>query len=83
MSAGPRQPAGRTPTQVATVPRRLRYRLRGDRRPALQVSVSRWAGDEPYEQVDVLYLLMQENGGVGMTAMVPPAMAGAECPGQV
>jgi hypothetical protein len=46
-----------------------------DRRPALQVTVTRWAGDEPYEQVHVLYLLTREQGQLGIKAMVPLAMA--------
>jgi hypothetical protein len=48
---------------------------RRERRPALQVTVTRWAGDEPYEQVHVLYLLTRENGRLGIKAMVPLAMA--------
>jgi hypothetical protein len=48
---------------------------RGDRRPALQVTVTRWAGDEAYQQVHVLYLLTRENGGLGIKAMVPLAVA--------
>jgi hypothetical protein len=47
----------------------------GERRPALQVTVTRWAGDEPYEQVYVLYLLTRENGHLGIKAMVPLAVA--------
>jgi hypothetical protein len=46
-----------------------------DRRPALQATVTRWAGDEPYEQVHVLYLLARENGRLGIKAMVPLAVA--------
>ena len=46
-----------------------------DRRPVLQVTVTRWAGDEPYEQVHVLYLLTHEGGRLGIKAMVPLAMA--------
>jgi hypothetical protein len=46
-----------------------------DRRPALQVTVTRWAGDEPYEQVHVLYLLTREDGRLGIKAMVPLAVA--------
>ena len=46
-----------------------------DRRPVLQVTVTRWAGDEPYEQVHVLYLLTHEHGRLGIKAMVPLAMA--------
>ena len=46
-----------------------------DRRPALQVTVTRWAGEQPYEQVHVLYLLSRENGRLGIKAMVPLAMA--------
>jgi hypothetical protein len=48
---------------------------RRDRRPALQVTVTRWAGDEPYEQVHVLYLLAREHGQLGINAMVPLAVA--------
>jgi hypothetical protein len=48
---------------------------RRHRRPALQVTVTRWAGDEPYEQVHVLYLLTRENGRLGIKAMVPLAVA--------
>ena len=46
-----------------------------DRRPVLQVTVTRWAGAEPYEQVHVLYLLTHEHGRLGIKAMVPLAMA--------
>jgi hypothetical protein len=46
-----------------------------DRRPALQVTVTRWAGDEPYEQVHVLYLVTREQGRLGIKAMVPLAVA--------
>ena len=35
----------------------------------------RWAGDEPYEQVHVLYLLTREGGRLGIKAMVPLAVA--------
>jgi hypothetical protein len=56
-----------TPRDEFTEPR--------DRRPALQVTVTRWAGDEPYEQVHVLYLLTRVNGRLGITAMVPLAVA--------
>lgn len=45
------------------------------RRPALQVTVTRWAGEQPYEQVHVLYLLGREEGRLGIKAMVPLAMA--------
>jgi hypothetical protein len=48
---------------------------RRDRRPALQVTVTRWAGDEPYEQVHVLYLLTREKGRLGIKTMVPLAVA--------
>jgi hypothetical protein len=51
------------------------------RRPALQVTVTRWAGDEPYEQVHVLYLLARENGRLGIKAMVPLAVAEARTTG--
>jgi hypothetical protein len=45
------------------------------RRPALQVTVTRWASDEPYEQVHVIYLLTREQGRLGIKAMVPLALA--------
>ncbi len=45
------------------------------RRAALEVTVTRWAGDEPYEQVHVLYLLTREDGRLGIKAMVPLAVA--------
>ena len=45
------------------------------RRPALQATVTRWAGDEPYEQVHVLYLLTRQDGRLGIKAMVPLAVA--------
>jgi len=48
---------------------------RSPRRVALQVTVTRWAGDEPYEQVHVLYLLTREGGRLGIKAMVPLAVA--------
>jgi hypothetical protein len=48
---------------------------RRDRRPALQVTVTRWAGDVPYEQVHVLYLLTRDDGRLGIKAMVPLAIA--------
>jgi hypothetical protein len=48
---------------------------RHDRRPALEVTVTRWAGDEPYEQVRVLYVLTRENGRPGIKAMIPLALA--------
>ena len=48
---------------------------RTPRRVALQVTVTRWAGDEPYEQVHVLYLLAREGGRLGIKAMVPLAVA--------
>ena len=48
---------------------------RRERRPALQATVTRWAGDEPYEQVHVLYLLAREQGRLGIKAMVPLAVA--------
>src|SRR4051812_41167796 len=50
---------------------------RGGRRPAIQATVTRWAGDQPYEQVHVLYLLTRENGRLGIKAMVPLAVANA------
>jgi hypothetical protein len=59
---------------VAFVPREGLAEVR-DRRPALQVTVTRWAGDEPYEQVHVLYLLTREQGRLGIKAMVPLAVA--------
>jgi hypothetical protein len=46
-----------------------------ERRPALQVTVTRWAGDVPYEQVHVLYLLTREQGRLGIKSMVPLATA--------
>jgi hypothetical protein len=52
------------------------------RRPALQATVTRWAGDEPYEQVHVLYFLARENGRLGIKAMVPLAVAVAPSAGQ-
>ena len=48
---------------------------RRPRRPAIQAAVTRWAGDEPYEQVHVLYLLTREDGHLGIKAMVPLAVA--------
>ncbi len=39
------------------------------------MTVTRWAGDEPYEQVHVLYLLTREDGRLGIKAMVPLAVA--------
>jgi hypothetical protein len=45
------------------------------RRPALEVTVTRWAGDAPYEQIHVLYLLAREHGRLGIKAMVPLAIA--------
>jgi hypothetical protein len=56
---------------------------RRERRPALQVTVTRWAGDEPYEQVHVLYLLTQEQGRLGIKAMVPLAVADRPSAGTV
>jgi hypothetical protein len=53
-----------------------------DRRPALEATVTRWAGDEPYEQVHVLYLLTRENGRLGIKAMVPLAVAVAPSAGR-
>jgi hypothetical protein len=41
----------------------------------LQATVTRWAGDEPYEQVHVLYVLANEDGRLGIKAMVPLAVA--------
>jgi hypothetical protein len=54
---------------------RDQFTERRDRRPALQVTVTRWAGDEPYEQVHVLYLLARQDGRLGITAMVLLATA--------
>lgn len=48
---------------------------RTPRRPALQATVTRWAGDEPYEQVHVLYTLTREDGRLGIKAMLPLAVA--------
>jgi hypothetical protein len=48
---------------------------RAPRRAALEVTVTRWAGDEPYEQVHVLYILTRVEGRLGITAMVPLAVA--------
>jgi hypothetical protein len=48
---------------------------RTPRRAVLQVTVTRWAGDEPYEQVHVLYVLTREDGRLGIKAMVPLAVA--------
>ena len=48
---------------------------RSPRRAALQATVTRWAGDEPYEQVHVLYVLAREDGRLGIKAMVPLAVA--------
>lgn len=56
-----------TPREGFTEPRR--------RRPAIVATVTRWAGDEPYEQVHVLYLLAREGGRLGIKAMVPLAIA--------
>jgi hypothetical protein len=61
---------------------RAGFTERRDRRPALQVTVTRWAGDEPYEQVHVMYLLTKESGRLGIKAMVPLAMADGEPPGR-
>ena len=55
---------------------------RWERRPALQATVTRWAGDEPYEQVHVLYLLTREDGRLGIKTMVPLAVAGGPPTGQ-
>jgi hypothetical protein len=48
---------------------------RGQRRPAINATVTRWAGDVPYEQVHVMYLLDRRNGHLGICAMVPLAVA--------
>jgi hypothetical protein len=48
---------------------------RSARRLALEVTVTRWAGEQPYEQVHVLYLLAREDGRLGIKAMVPLAIA--------
>jgi hypothetical protein len=53
---------------------------RGGRRPAIQATVTRWAGDEPYEQVHVVYVLTRENGRLGIKAMVPLAVARVDRP---
>ncbi len=45
------------------------------RRPALEVTVTRWADEEPYQQMHVLYLLASEAGRLGIIAMVSLAMA--------
>ena len=58
----------------AFVPRTGLAEARG-RRPALEVTVTRWAGDEPYEQVHVLYVLTEEDGRLGIKMMVPLALA--------
>lgn len=47
------------------------------RRAALQVTVTRWAGDAPYEQVHVIYVLTREDGRLGIKAMLPLAVARA------
>jgi hypothetical protein len=47
------------------------------RRPVIQATVTRWAGDEPYEQVHVLYVLTREDGHLGIKAMVPLAVSRA------
>ncbi len=54
---------------------RAEFTERRERRPVLQATVTRWAGDEPYEQVHVLYLLTCESGRLGIKAMVPLAVA--------
>ena len=59
---------------AAFVPRRG-FVERSPRRAALEVTVTRWAGDTPYEQVHVLYLLTCEEGRLGIKAMVPLAIA--------
>jgi hypothetical protein len=48
---------------------------RSPRRAALEVTVTRWAGESPYEQIHVLYLLTSEAGHLGIKAMVPLAIA--------
>jgi hypothetical protein len=45
------------------------------RRLALEATVTRWAGDDPYEQVHVLYLLARRGGRLGIMAMAPLAAA--------
>jgi uncharacterized protein (TIGR02246 family) len=57
---------------------RIGFSERSGRRPAIQATVTRWAGDEPYEQVHVLYVLTRENGRLGIKAMVPLAVANAD-----
>ncbi len=54
---------------------RAGFTERRERRPAIQATVTRWAGADPYEQVHVLYLLTRENGRLGIKAMVPLAIA--------
>lgn len=48
---------------------------RTPRRAALEVTVTRWAGETPYEQVHVLYLLTNEDGHLGIKTMIPLAIA--------
>ncbi len=48
---------------------------RTSRRAVLQATVTRWAGDEPYEQVHALYVLTREDGRLGIKSMVPLAVA--------
>jgi hypothetical protein len=50
---------------------------RSPRRAVLQATVTRWAGDDPYEQVHVLYVLSNEDGRLGIKSMVPLAVASA------
>jgi len=50
---------------------------RSPRRAVLQATVTRWAGDEPYEQVHVLYILSNEDGRLGIKSIVPLAVASA------
>jgi hypothetical protein len=45
------------------------------RRLALAATVTRWAGEQPYEQVHVLYLRARRDGRLGITAMAPLASA--------
>jgi hypothetical protein len=55
---------------------RAGFAERSPRRAVLQATVTRWAGDEPYEQVHVMYVLTREGGRLGIKSMVPLAVAG-------
>ena len=50
---------------------------RPPQRVVLEATVTRWAGDDPYEQVHVLYVLARRDGRLGIQAMVPLAVAGS------